>query len=95
MECFYYIIGNKSDLSEDLRQVTPEEGLEWVEAYKEELDEDEEIDLKFMEVSAKTGLNIQQLFDEVSRKLLIKYNKAAGISKDGYLPKQNLSYDYN
>ena len=53
----------------------------------EELDDDEEIDLKFMEVSAKTGVNIQSLFDEISQKLLVRHNKAAGISKDGYLPK--------
>lgn len=87
MECFYYVIGNKCDLHEDSREVTPEEGQEWVESYKEELEDDEEIDLKFMEVSAKSGVNIQTLFDEISKKLLLKYNKAAGISKDGYLPK--------
>jgi len=61
--------------------------LEWVQSYVEELDDDEEIDIKHMEVSAKSGLNIQQLFEEISKKLLLKYNKDAGISKDGYLPK--------
>ena len=58
MECFYFIIGNKCDLSDDDRDVTREEGQEWVDSYKEDLDDDEEIDLKFMEVSAKTGFNI-------------------------------------
>ena len=58
MQCFYYIIGNKSDLSEDDREVTAVEGEEWVESYKEDLEDDEDIDLKFMEVSAKTGFNI-------------------------------------
>ena len=43
MECFYYIIGNKCDL-DDEREVSTEEGQEWVESYKEELDEDEEIE---------------------------------------------------
>ena len=57
MECFYYIIGNKCDLSNE-REVSTEEGQEWVESYKEDLDEDEDIDLKYMEVSAKSGLNI-------------------------------------
>ena len=94
MECFYYIVGNKCDL-DDVREVSTEEGQEWVESYKEDLDEDEDIDLKFMEVSAKSGLNIQILFEEISKKLLMKYNKSIGISKDGYLPKQALSYDFN
>ena len=66
MECFYYIIGNKCDLNDDDREVTTEEGQEWVDSYKDELDDDEEIDLKFMEVSAKSGVNIQALFDEIS-----------------------------
>ena len=87
MECFYYIIGNKSDLNESEREVTPEEGELWVEQYKEDLEEDEDIDIKFMEVSAKSGVNIQKLFEEISQKLLMRYNKAIGISKDGYLPK--------
>ena len=87
MECFYYIIGNKCDLSNDEREVTAEEGELWVEQYKEDLDEDEDIDIKFMEVSAKSGVNIQKLFEEISQKLLLRYNKAVGISKDGYLPK--------
>ena len=95
MECFYYIVGNKSDLDEDQREVSPEEGQEWVESYVEELDDDEEIDIQFMEVSAKSGINIQILFEDISKKLLLKYNKASGISKDGYLPKQALSFDYN
>ena len=58
MECFYFVIGNKCDLNDDDRDVTREEGQEWVVSYKEDLDDDEEIDLKFMEVSAKTGFNI-------------------------------------
>lgn len=87
MECFYYIIGNKSDLGETEREVTAEEGELWVEQYKEDLEDDEDIDLKFMEVSAKSGFNIQKLFEEISQKLLMRYNKAIGISKDGYLPK--------
>ena len=87
IECFYYIIANKCDLDHGKREVTPQEGQEWVNNYKEELEDDEEIDIKFMEVSAKNGTNIQALFEDVSQNLLLKYNKAIGISKDGYLPK--------
>ena len=36
-ECLYYIIGNKCDLDEDdEREVSYEEGEQWVEDYKEE-----------------------------------------------------------
>ena len=41
MECFYFIIGNKADVDDDMREVTPEEGQEWVDSYMEELDEDD------------------------------------------------------
>lgn len=47
-----------------------EEGYQWVEEYKEE--EDDDIDIKFIEVSAKNGTNINILFEEISVKLLDK-----------------------
>ena len=50
------LIGNKSDLDND-RQVSYEEG-------KKYLDDDEV--LKFFETSAKTGENIEKLFQEIS-----------------------------
>ena len=55
------MIGNKCDLDEeDAREVPFEEGERWVREYKEEMIEDggDEIDIEFMEVSAKDGTNI-------------------------------------
>ena len=89
------MLGNKCDLDGDMREVSKDEGEQWVESYIDDLDEDEDIDIKYMEVSAKSGLNVQKLFEEISHKLLMRYNKAIGLSKDGYLPKQALSFDYN
>lgn len=72
----YYIVGNKCDLDEDdEREVPYEEGYQWVEEYKEE--EDDDIDIKFIEVSAKNGININILFEEISVKLLDKHEKMA------------------
>ena len=58
MSCFFYVVGNKCDLNEADREVSVAEGEQWVEQYKEDLEEDEEIDLKFMEVSAKNVIGI-------------------------------------
>ena len=58
MSCFFYVIGNKCDLDESDREVSVAEGEQWVEQYKEDLEDDEEIDLKFLEVSAKSGVGI-------------------------------------
>ncbi len=55
------MIGNKCDLDEeDSREVPFEEGERWVHEYKEEMVEDggEDIDIEYMEVSAKEGTNI-------------------------------------
>ena len=79
-ECLYYIIGNKCDLDDDEREVEYEEGEQWVEDYKEEFcDDDSPIEIKFLEVSAKEGTNINALFDEISVKLLERNNKALGL----------------
>ena len=77
----YYIVGNKCDLDETgKREVSYEEGEQWVEDYKEEFcDEDDEIDIKFIEVSAKNGTNIGVLFSEIAVKLIEKHNKLNGI----------------
>ena len=49
---FYYVVGNKCDLDEDDERAVPfEEAQQWIEEYKE--DEDDFIDIKFIEVSAK------------------------------------------
>jgi len=79
----YYIVGNKCDLDDGggpQREVSYEEGEQWVEDYKEEFcDEDDEIDIKFIEVSAKNGTNIGVLFSEIAVKLIEKHNKVMGI----------------
>ena len=87
MSSFYFVVGNKCDLNEADREVSVAEGEQWVESYKENLEQDDFIDLKFMEVSAKSGVGILQLFEEVSQKLLMRHNKANGISMDDYLKK--------
>ena len=43
--------------------------------YVDELDEDDEIQIKFVEVSAKEGTNINALFEEVSIKLLERHHE--------------------
>ena len=69
-----FIVGNKCDLDEEDREVSFEEGQEWVQEYLEEYCENkDEIDITFMEVSAKSGANIDSLFEEISRKLIEKH----------------------
>lgn len=77
----YYIVGNKSDLDEQgLRQVSYEEGEQWVDEYKEEFcDEDDEIDIQYIEVSAMNGTNVKPLFDQIALKLIQNYNNQMGI----------------
>lgn len=53
------IVGNKCDM-EDERQVTSEEAEEFAKNH----------DAVFMEVSAKSGANIQTLFENIGRRLL-------------------------
>ena len=41
MECFYFVIGNKSDLDEaGKREIEFSEGEEWVAQYREECNEE-------------------------------------------------------
>ena len=54
-----------------------EEGEQWIADYKEESPENN-IDIKYMEVSAKEGTNIGILFDEIASKLLEKHVKLFG-----------------
>lgn len=78
--------------------MTYEEGAQWVEEYKEE--EEDYIDIKFIEVSAKEGTNINVLFEEISVKLLERHKAmiAAGGDKNNRYkmndPTQNLSFNY-
>lgn len=92
------MVGNKCDIDEEEeREVTFEEGLQWVKDYVE--DDDEDIDINFIEVSAKEGTNIATLFDEICMKLLERHNKAksGAIGKGKYVladPTQNISMAY-
>lgn len=43
--------------------------------YVDDLDEDDEIEIKYVEVSAKAGTNINALFEEVSVRLLERHMK--------------------
>ena len=60
-----FLIGNKIDLEES-RLVTKEQAMKFKEDF--------ELDL-FMETSAKTGFNAQELFIEASKVLYIDYVK--------------------
>ena len=60
-----FLIGNKADL-EDSRLINKEQALQ--------LKKDFELDL-FMETSAKTGFNTQELFIEAAKLLFEDYNK--------------------
>ena len=53
-----------------------EEGEQWVKEYKEDCDD--YIEMKFLEVSAKLGSNINALFEEISIKLLERHSKVLG-----------------
>ena len=63
------IIGNKSDL-EIKRQVTLEEGNDFSKSY----------DIKFFETSAKTGFNVDNVFELLSQELIKA--KETNYSKD-------------
>ena len=60
-----------------------EEAQAWVEEYKQ--DEDDFIDIKFMEVSAKEGLNIDELFEDISKRLLERHLTQGGTTKTKYV----------
>ncbi|MFX1293458.1 MAG: GTP-binding protein [Promethearchaeota archaeon] len=62
----FYLIGNKSDLP--TREVTYEEGLEFAEYLSEKL----RYAMPYIETSAKTGENIDYLFQDFCRMFLIK-----------------------
>ena len=93
-ECAYFIIGNKCDIDEEDREVEYEEGEQWIKDYKEESPEND-VDIKYLEVSAKEGTNINILFDEIAKKLLEKHVKLFGPLKQQKGAEGKLAYDLN
>eukprot|EP01097_Dermamoeba_algensis_P009309 TRINITY_DN6528_c0_g1_i2.p1 TRINITY_DN6528_c0_g1~~TRINITY_DN6528_c0_g1_i2.p1 ORF type:complete len:196 (+),score=33.97 TRINITY_DN6528_c0_g1_i2:119-706(+) len=63
------LVGNKADL-EDQREVTKEEANQLVEKFKI---------LKYIETSARSNLNVKEVFEEVTRMVITKF----GPKKDG------------
>ncbi len=60
-DCIVAVVGNKCDL-EAKRQVTVDEGLAFAEEH----------DVLWMEVSARTGANVSNLFDEIGELTRVK-----------------------
>ena len=56
----FFLVGNKSDLS-DYRQVTTEEANTYAETNK----------IKYIETSAKSGFNIDNLFHSITKNIII------------------------
>ena len=69
-----YLVGNKVDMEEE-RKVTTEEGQKLAE----------ELGVPFIETSAKSGLNIDEIFNDIVERI----NKAFGNIKK---PTKNISY---
>ena len=59
------LVGNKSDLSLERRQVSTEEGERWAQ----------EEGLLFVEASAKSGNNVEAAFEKAAREILIKIRR--------------------
>ena len=57
-----YLVGNKSDLSE-IREIKEEEAIKWAK----------EKNIKYFEVSAKKGYNVEELMNDVTNSLIQKY----------------------
>ncbi|KAF8470516.1 ras-domain-containing protein [Russula ochroleuca] len=68
------LVGNKSDLSLERRQVSTEEGERWAQ----------EEGLLFVEASAKSGDNVEAAFEKAARDILIKIRR--GVFDDDRSP---------
>ncbi len=62
----FYLIGNKSDLPD--RVITPSEGKEFASFLSEKL----KFSIPYIETSARTGANIDYLFQDICRTFLLK-----------------------
>ncbi len=69
------ILGNKVDLEEQ-RQVSQEEVNQYVENLKKRFSK-ESIEIKYLETSAKTGLNVEEAFETLGS-AIFSYLKAKG-----------------
>jgi len=58
-------VGNKSDLAQERRQVSTDEGERWAE----------EEGLLFVEASAKSGTNVDAAFEAAARDILAKIRR--------------------
>jgi len=83
---FIYLVGNKNDKKEE-REVTFEEGNKFAK----------EKNLPFIEVSAKTGENINQLFDDMIKGTILKivnfdkkYNNLSNSINLSFLDKESV-----
>ncbi|KAN0127163.1 ras domain containing protein [Lactarius tabidus] len=73
------LVGNKSDLAQDRRQVPTDEGARWAE----------EEGLLFVEASAKSGANVEAAFEAAARDILSKIRR--GVFDDDRSPGVKLS----
>ena len=94
-DCLFYLIGNKCDLNDGERQVDFEEGEQWCEDYREEMidREGKDVDIEYMEVSAKEGTNIFVLFHHIAERLVEKYDVHNGIKVERGSEKARISYN--
>lgn len=70
------LIGNKCDLKEEERKISPEKGQELAEKYG----------LKFFECSAKTGQNVNEAFDYIAKEMYNLHKQE--FSKEGNIKKE-------
>ncbi|KAI9445903.1 ras-domain-containing protein [Lactarius indigo] len=73
------LVGNKSDLAQERRQVSADEGSRWAE----------EEGLLFVEASAKSGANVDAAFEAAARDILAKIRR--GVFDDDRSPGVKLS----
>lgn len=66
-----YLVGNKCDM-EELRQVSKEDGIAL----------SQKNNCQFMEVSAKSGLNVDQLFQELLKDMIVYENGGVKLGQD-------------
>ena len=76
-----FLIGNKIDLA-DSRTVTQEEARKFKDDYMLNL---------YMETSAKTGFNAQEIFVEAARVLFNEYNQYKKVDEEKKIKLPNLS----